>query len=178
MNFLVFRKSQNGSNFACLKYIFNIHHFPKIKLAKHKTTGKGATKTGEWVFQEHDRYPGQDKIGEDYNIPEAYLLPKIGLDYEPLKIADNTTKFKVLEDHEKTEYYCTTRSCNVSCEVSNAPVVNCIQIQLVTDKDRHYYPMHKKLHDFYGAGGPSKSNENYITYKMIPESLRVRFKLV
>ena len=37
----------------------SVEHFllhcgaPHIKLAKHKTTGKGATKTGEWVFQEH-----------------------------------------------------------------------------------------------------------------------------
>jgi len=36
----------------------SVEHFllhcgaPHIKLAKHKTTGKGATKTGEWVFQE------------------------------------------------------------------------------------------------------------------------------
>jgi len=59
----------------------SVEHFilhcgsPQIKLAKHKTTGKGATKCGEWVFQEHLYYEGKDKISHNhpYKIPEEYF---------------------------------------------------------------------------------------------------------
>ena len=79
----------------------SVEHFllhcgsPQIKLAKHKTTGKGATKTGEWVFQEHDYYDGQDHA--NCKISEQYILPEIGKLITPLRIADNTTKFKQYE---------------------------------------------------------------------------------
>ena len=99
----------------------SVEHFllhcgaPQIKLAKHKTTGKGATKTGEWVFQEHDYYEGQT-APDNHIIPEDYLLPKIGKLINPLRIADNTTKFRQFKPEETTEHLCKIQSKGLECE--------------------------------------------------------------
>ena len=119
----------------------SVEHFllhcgsPQIKLAKHKTTGKGATKCGEWVFQEHDYYEGKDEIGHKppYTIPDKYLLPAIGRLQVPLRIADNTTKFKQFETNETTDYMCDKREKDHECEVVHLPekpVLNAIQEKL------------------------------------------------
>lgn len=116
---------QKNFNELCIAMGYNsVEHFllhcgaPQIKLAKHKTTGKGATKTGEWVFQEHDYYEGQNEIINN-KIPDKYLLPPIGFMLVPLRIADNTTKFRQLPYDESTENFCKTRASGIECEGIN-----------------------------------------------------------
>jgi len=160
----------------------NVEHWclhcasPQIKLAKHKTTGKGATKTGEWVFQEHDKYRGMELIcPTTHKIPDKDLLPDIGKLREPLRIADNTTKFKQFPEDEKTEAYCKERRSDVECTVSylpDSPVLNCFLIRLESDVKLYGNPMDRQIASIYGVAGPVASNPNYLRYKMLPEALR------
>ena len=80
-----------------------------------------------------DTLKGKDKISHNppYKIPEEYILPSIGRLHQPLRIADNTTKFKQFETIETTEYFCENRMKEVECEVvclPDRPVLNAIQV--------------------------------------------------
>ena len=59
-------------------------------------------------------------------------MPSIGRLHQPLRIADNTTKFKQFETTETTEHFCENRMKEVECEVvclPDRPVLNAIQAE-------------------------------------------------
>ena len=79
---------------------------PQLKLAKHKTTGKGKTKSGEWVFQEHDNYPGKNMLEGPHEIPADQILPDIAKG-PPLNFCCDLVRDKVqrFEAHNESFHY-------------------------------------------------------------------------
>ena len=108
---------------------------PQLKLAKHKTTGKGKTKSGEWVFQEHDNYPGKNQNEADLELPADQILPDIAKG-PPLNIVCDLVRDKVkkFDEHNETWYYCQKEhQSNVEITITNMPekpVFESFQVQL------------------------------------------------
>ena len=96
---------------------------PQLKLAKHKTTGKGKTKSGEWVFQEHDNYPGKHEPPGPHELPAHQILPDIAKG-PPLNIVCDLVRDKVkkFDEHNETWYYCQKEhQSNVEITITNMP---------------------------------------------------------
>ena len=98
---------------------------PQLKLAKHKTTGKGKTKSGEWVFQEHDNYPGKNLMEGPHQIPNDQILPDIAKG-APLNIVCDLVRDKVqqFDENNRTWHYCQKTSQNfnnLEITITNMP---------------------------------------------------------
>ncbi|CAG5113924.1 Oidioi.mRNA.OKI2018_I69.chr2.g8014.t1.cds [Oikopleura dioica] len=64
---------------------------PQLKICKHKTTGKGVTKDGEWVIMEEEKYPGKN-LDVD-TLPEEELLSDLGKN-DRLEICWTSSRFR------------------------------------------------------------------------------------
>ena len=98
---------------------------PQLKLAKHKTTGKGKTKSGEWVFQEHDNYPGKNLMEGPHQIPNDQILPDIAKG-APLNIVCDLVRDKVqqFDENNRTWHYCQKTAQNfnnLEITITNMP---------------------------------------------------------
>ena len=98
---------------------------PQLKLAKHKTTGKGKTKSGEWVFQEHDNYPGKYQLEGPHPLPDDQILPDIAKG-PPLNIVCDLVRDKVqqFDENNRTWHYCQKTAQNfnnLEITITNMP---------------------------------------------------------
>merc|ERR1712131_387145 len=160
---------------------------PQLKLAKHKTTGKGKTKSGEWVFQEHDNYPGKNMLEGPHEIPADQILPDIAKG-PPLNFCCDLVRDKVqrFEAHNESFHYVKQtqeepmNAKNHEIIITNmpeCPVFESFQIRLKSDDIKYHGPMVKKLTEFYGPEGPMQS-ANARDYKIHPANLRMGLPVV
>ncbi|CBY17891.1 unnamed protein product [Oikopleura dioica] len=145
---------------------------PQLKLAKHKTTGKGVTKTGEWVIMEEEKYVGKDENTNE--LSKETILSRVGRVDGRLDICwTETTLYRAENRSDKLVEQRQTRRGKVVAQVAAD------KFYIHLDEDLPLYQQLKDdLTDFYGREGSNNPSDNGHLYKMEPGALRMGLPIV